>query len=511
MTFVSQIMAHAQSRPGALAFHGEDGALSYDSLVRQAGSVARVLGADPSVAPVAVMLPKGAAAVAAMLGILMAGRCYLPIDPKLPEARRADMLSDSGAELVYVAAPDPVLEGLVPPGLELRPLAADLHGPGLDQPLAPRGPDAALLYTSGSTNRPKGVRLGYGAVQCFLDWAIGYFGLTPEDRVASHAPFGFDISLLDLWATLAAGGSVHAVPEGQMGNGRYLIRFLEDRGITLWQSVPTPLAAIGAELAAGSPAPAALRHLCTTGESLPEQVRRDLAALGPAVWLHNIYGCTETNDTFVFSLPITEAAEDGVLPIGPALPYVAYRIVDETMTPVLPGEPGELLVRSGAAFEGYTDPELTRAAHVRLEGLDWYRSRDLVMEDPDRILHFLGRTDHTIKLRGVRIDLREIETALGRFPRTTDVLACVIACPRKGRQLVGVLGNMEAVSPLALKTHCAALLPRTAIPDRFVSRPGPLPRNANGKIDRRAVARILEDAFNPSFNPNGQEPANADA
>ncbi|MFV0386837.1 amino acid adenylation domain-containing protein [Paracoccus sp. (in: a-proteobacteria)] len=498
MQTIDRIMSQAANRPDARAIVTDRGTVSYGELIAQAASVAQVLRDLPDAPlslPVGIGLPKSPAAVAVMLGALLAGRAYLPMDPALPASRRADMIADSGADVVYVADDDTLAQFRQDcPQASLR-----LVGPDLSRRAAvrcdqrPPGADAALLYTSGSTNRPKGVRLGRGGVDVFVDWAIDYFGLQSTDRLASHAPFGFDISLLDLWAGLAAGAEVHLVPEGQLANGRYLIRFLNDHAITFWQSVPAPLTAIAAEIAAGHAPPASLRQICATGEVLPGSARVRLARLGPQVTLHNIYGCTETNDTFVFSLPVTEAADDGDLPIGLPVAYADFLIVDENCRPVPRGMSGELLTASGAGFTGYTDPAQTEAAHVTVAGQRYYRTHDLVCQDHDGMLHFLGRADHTIKLRGMRIDLREIEAALEQYPPVRDVVALAMPCDVRGRQLICVIASSRVaeMGQIALKAHCARLLPRQAIPDRFVIRDQPLPRNPNGKIDRRAVAAWL--------------------
>lgn len=503
MKVIQDILAQARTHPDALAVIGDDGAIGYRDLVMQAGGIAQMLshqGALP--APVAIAMPKSPEAVAVMLGVLLAGRTYMPLDPALPIMRRSDMLADSNTRLGYAATEAEAARlSAEHPGIEFRAARRDLSLPAVPVVASvPEGRNFALLYTSGSTNRPKGVRLGRAGVDCFVDWALNYFALGPQDRLASHAPFGFDISLLDVWAGLAAGAQVHLVPEGQMINGRYLIRFLEDRAITFWQSVPTPITAIADEIAAGHPVPRALRQLCTTGEALPQRTRNRLAVLGADVQVHNIYGCTETNDSFVYSLPASNLNAEGDLPIGYALAYIDYRICDEAGADVPIGQTGQLLVRSDAGFNGYTDPALTEAAHVTLDdGRRYYRSNDLVLSDRDGMLHFIGRADHTVKLHGYRIDLREVEAALQQHPELTEVVALLQSCKTRGKRLIAVLGGgvAQGLSSLQIKAHCARFLPRQAIPDSFVRHDPPLPRNGNGKIDRRAVADWLSRSAVP--------------
>ena len=511
MQLVDRILDHARQQPGAPAILGPAGTVTYAALLGEAGALAaRFAAADPEGdrRPVALMMAKSPRMAVAMLAALLAGRAYVPVDPGHPAPRRAEMIADSRAALVVVDEATDAADIAAVAG-DAQVIRADMPGDtaAFTAPIpADPADDAAILYTSGSTSRPKGVRLSRRAFDIFTGLATDYLALGPADRIASHAPFGFDISILDLFAGLAAGASVHLVPEGQMSNGRFLTSFIADRGITVWQSVPTAICAIARETAArqaaGDPSVPirSLRHVGTTGEPLPAACRGDLSAVNPHATLHNIYGCTETNDSVIFSIPVSEAAGEGQLPIGTPLPFADCRIVDDQRRDVARGETGELMVASATAFTGYTDPELTAAALVRLaDGSGpYYATRDLVVQDGDGILHFVGRVDHTIKLRGVRIDLREVEAALAAAFGQPEVVALTVPCAVRGRQLVGVLGGVMGgrtdaapLSPIELKKRCAAHLPRLAIPDRFVSLSDILPRNANGKIDRRRVADMV--------------------
>lgn len=514
MRFLERYVALAAQAPDAPALIDDFGAISRARLLAAAAAVARDLAtttpATGAAPPVGVAMPKSAGAVAVMLGALLAGRAYVPLDPGLPVERRARMIADSGLDVVYVADVAAAGEVGAPEG---RPVAARVFDPrdAARLPFADARPgdaasasaDAAILYTSGSTNQPKGVRLSRGAVDVFLDWALDYFGLGEGDVTASHAPFGFDISLLDLFGALGAGAAVALVPEGQMANGRFLAEFAARHGVTFWQSTPTALTALTGAIRDGAEAPA-LAHVCSTGEALPPATRRALSELcgapgATAPLFHNIYGCTETNDSFVLSAPVAEIAAlpaETDLPVGRPLPFIAWRVVDENLSPVAEGGQGELLVASRAAFTGYTDAALTKAAHVEVEGARYYRTRDIVRVEEDGNLRFFGRVDHTVKLRGVRVDLREIEACLAGVAGLHDPVAFVRDCPRKGRVLVcGFQFTGAPPSLVALKGHCARQLPRQVVPDLFLPVSEALPRNVNGKVDRRAAIAAFADAL----------------
>lgn len=492
MRTVDKICENARNQPRAAAIVDGETVMTYGDLLKRAGSVAEFLtnSTEPG-RSVGIGMAKSAEAGTAMLGAALAGRPYVPLDPALPPARRRLIVEDCRPGAILVAcekARKQLVAETVPAKVAVFQEATAIKADAFEPVEAER---LAILYTSGTTSRPKGVVLGAAALDTFVDWATRYFGLGREDRIASHAPFGFDISLLDFWAGLAAGATVHLVPEGHVANGAYLAAFLEERRITFWQSVPTAIEAIAGALDEAS-RELELRQLCSTGEVMSCRTRELLDRFGGGVTFHNVYGCTETNDTFVFTALIDEVSGNGDFPIGNALDYVTYRIVDEDGDPVSQGEQGELLVRSGAAFLGYTNAALTEAAHCSVEGLPHYRTRDLVIEDADNLLHFVGRIDHTVKLRGVRVDLREVEATLCAEQRIRDAVAFVLPCERKGKQLVAMISGPEAaeIPVLELKVHCARHLARQSIPDRFLIGPDPLPRNANGKTDRNAAQRI---------------------
>lgn len=529
MRFLDRYVAHAKAAPDAPAIVDDRGVVSRGALLGAATALACDLRAEAADrpagnAPVGVAMPKSAGAAAATLGALLAGRAYVPLDPALPDDRRRRMIEDSGMDVIFVA--DAVeaarVRRFAGPGIIVRAFDAgdrarlSLADDLLARP-APDAADAAILYTSGSTSQPKGVRLSRGAIDVFLDWAQDYFGLGPDDVTASHAPFGFDISLLDLFGGLGAGACVALVPEGQMANGRFLIDFIVRHRVTFWQSTPTALTAL-VGVASERRGGIALRHVCSTGEALPPATRRGLGLLsgaGARTLFHNIYGCTETNDSFVHTAPLADVAgapPEIDTPAGRPLPFIAWRVVDENLAPVGDGAQGELLVASRTAFTGYTDPALTDAAHVEVEGVRYYRTRDLVRVEEDGSLRFFGRVDHTVKLRGVRVDLREVESCLAAYEGLRDPVAFLRDCPKRGRVLVCGFNHGEAPpSLLALKQHCALHLPRQAIPDILLPFPTTLPRNVNGKVDRRAAVSAFSEALDARDVPASANPEKSHA
>jgi len=513
MSFIDAFVNHAKEMPGRIALSDTLRSWRYGELATLACDLANDLNwCAPDSGTVAIVMGKSPEMVIAILGVLLSGRCYVPIDPTIPTECRQRILMDSNATVLLCRAEDAAAS--VWPGqpaslCRLRVSAELPRQTGLESLVKPVLPHhksnnlAAILYTSGSTSTPKGVMLGWGAFDKFTTWAARYFDLGADDRVASHAPFGFDISILDLFATFLVGGHVVLVPEEHLINGRYLVQFLEREKITFWQSVPAPLIAlVSAELDGDLGFPD-LRHVISTGEAISAAVVGRLGRMAPNMMFHNIYGCTETNDSFIFTSSTRKLCLDAPIPVGRAIEYIDYKIVDGQDRPVPLGVPGELLVASPVAFEGYTDRRLTEKACVDLDGKRYFRTRDRVFQGRDEVVHFLCRTDTTVKIRGYRIDLAEVEACLLRVKIAKEVAVVSVLHPVKGKCLVGVLsiqlGDSSSISPIGLKQHCAQMLPRQAIPDWFEIQTTALPHNKNGKIDRHNLARIIQEKINHQY------------
>lgn len=363
-----------------------------------------------------------------------------------------------------------------------------------DDSAAPAGPFdhpstaedlAYILYTSGSTGRPKGVRITHGNARSFVDWWVRELAALPEDRFANHAPFGFDLSVLDLYGAFAAGASVHLVPTELSYAPEHLTRFLRERCISIWYSVPSALSLMIREGGLlDEDAPPGLRAVLFAGEPCPISTVRELAAWTEARLL-NLYGPTETNVCTFHEVTATTLETDRPPPIGMASSgNTVWAVTDDGQTAGV-GEEGELLVMGPTVMPGYWGcPPLAGP----------YRTGDLVRVLPDGSFDYLGRQDGLVKVRGHRVELGEVEATIAQHPEVSEV-AAVVAGAGLSRHLDVFVATRGGAAPgvLSLKRHVAERLPRYMIPDVVHHVPA-LPRTGNGKIDRMALAARADSA-----------------
>ncbi|QWF82457.1 amino acid adenylation domain-containing protein [Amycolatopsis sp. CA-230715] len=475
------VRATAKRHPGRVAVSGVDGSLSYAELDRRADALAASFVAA-GVVPgdrVLIWAAKSCAVVVAMQAALRAGAAYVPVDSTSPAGRVATVVRDC-APRVVCASPDRAEE--IARFLEEMPVFCDLGDlPEAAAPVAVAGGEddlAFILYTSGSTGTPKGVCLSHANAMAFVRWAIAELALGKEDRLANHAPFSFDLSVLDLYGALCTGGSVHLVAAELAYAPEQLVDFLRWREITVWYSVPSALLLMmrdGGLL--DRPAPAALRAVLFAGEPFPIGALRDLAGWTGARLL-NLYGPTETNVCTAHEVGEDDLARDRPVPIGTAVSGdTVWAVVDGEVA--RPGEAGELHVSGPSVMRGYWGREPQR---------DPYPTGDLVSVREDGSFEYLGRRDAMVKVRGHRVELGDVEAALTAHPDIAEAAAVVRGSALGGRIEAFVVPRPGArLGVLAVKRHCAERLPTYMIADDAHFVPA-LPRTANGKVDRAALA-----------------------
>lgn len=492
MRTLKDLLLEAAARaPGAIAVKcPERGAVSYGELDALANRIAHVLaGAGVGAGDrVGVFMPKSALALAAMQGALRVGAAYVPLDPASPLARVRTIAADCG--IAALAGDSAHLSAFAAETATTLPFLLALDG--AEGPLAaapvtpPRAPDldtsslAYVLYTSGSTGVPKGVAISQENALAFVDWAKALLDVTPADVLANHAPLQFDLSVLDIYAAFGAGACVALVPELAAFSPRQLVEFAASHGVTLWYSVPSALALMldhGGLLERGLPA---LRALCGAGEPFPPRLLAALRRSLPGVRVLNLYGPTETNVCTFYEAPAEVDGETPV-PIGAAASGDEVWAVKDDGSRATAGEVGELLVTGPTVMLGYwgQDPHPRGAP---------YRTGDLVRARSDGGFDYLGRRDRMVKLKGHRVELGEVESALGHHAGIGEVAAAVVGSGMDAKLVAVAVPRTERRVPLLeLKAHCSKHVPRYMIIDRVVWL-ARLPRTPNGKLDRTAIA-----------------------
>jgi clorobiocin biosynthesis protein CloN4 len=477
------VIEAAARRPDALAVSGPSRPLSYGELDALANGIAARLSAsglgrgDRAV----IWAGKSAATVAAMQAVLRLGAAYVPAEGSSPVSRIAAMARDCGARVVLASRPR-----LARISAELGEQVSyeDLDAPcdpsprPADEVVAP-GDLAYILYTSGSTGKPKGVCISHRNARAFIDWAYAELGPAPEDRFANHAPFAFDLSVLDLYVAFRAGASVHLIPPELSFAPAQLVEFLHREAITVWYSVPSALAVMmryGGLLE--RPAPGALRTVAFAGEPFPIAQLRSLAGWTSAR-LMNLYGPTETNVCTFREVTPADLARDRPVPIGAAASGDRVWAQRADGAAAGPGEEGELLVEGPTVMAGYWGQPPHQGP---------YRTGDLARVLPDGSFDYLGRSDHMVKIRGHRVELGEVEYVLAKHADVAEAAAIAVG-EGVDTRLVAFVAPQPGRDPgsLALRQHIAQHLPRHMMADEVQVLPT-LPRNGNGKVDRLALA-----------------------
>lgn len=468
--FVSACRRHG-ARPAVV---DGTGALDHSGLLARARAVARRLAAA-GVRPkdrVALHAERGADAVAAVHGALLAGAAYVPIDAQAPWGRVRDILADCRPRLLLTSRPAPARAGL-----PVLPLSEAVRGEAVGAPAKVRGGDPAyVLYTSGSTGRPKGIVLTHGNALAFSEWARRTFALRPSDRVASLASFQFDLSVFDLFSTRAAGASLHLVPYPDSLFAPRVAAFLATRKATVLYTVPSVLASIAA--AVGRRRFPALRLLLFAGEVMPPSLLEPWRRLAPRAARWNLYGPTETNVCLAYRLPAGAWPAESPVPIGRPAAGAEVAVVK-----------GELLVRGPAVMAGYLGRREACFARVPGRGAKpFYRTGDSVALGEDGEYRYLGRGDAQVKVRGYRVELGEVEAALRRQPGVADAAAVVVGEGPAASLAAFVVPRRGARGGERLLHALGTELPRYMVPARLetVAR---LPRLLSGKVDRLALSR----------------------
>jgi amino acid adenylation domain-containing protein len=502
------LVLSAQKYPDRIAVEETaDGSITYrdlDQLSDRLRDRLTQLGVRPG-DRVGIYLRKSIDAVASIFGILKAGAVYVPVDPGAPPARNAYIFSDCTVKVVILE--NRFVEKLCTEFASQNELPAllvlDGTGSGnylkgaleratTDNPVFPPSlqppPDnlAYILYTSGSTGKPKGVMLSHQNALSFIDWCSEVFEPSEIDRFSSHAPFHFDLSILDIYVSIKHGATLVLVEEEIGKDPVRLAPLISEKRISVWYSTPSILsflAQYGRVERYGFPD---LRLVLFAGEVFPIKHLRALKKLIPNPSYFNLYGPTETNVCTFYEIPqVIPEDRTSPFPIGKACSHYQIGILDEDGREVPPGKEGELCARGPGTMNGYWNlPEKTANAFlVDPSGNKWYKTGDVVFEEPDGNYIYVARRDRMVKKRGYRIELGEIEAGLYRHPAIKEV-AVVALQNDDGVKIRAFVShhNDNRPSIIELKQFCTQNLPTYMVPDLF-SFLDFLPKTSTDKID----------------------------
>ena len=481
-----------------------------------ADAVARWLrahGAQPN-RLVAIVMDKGWEQVVAALGVLQAGAAYLPIEGDVPAERQARVHAQGEATLVLTQSW--LIDRLAWPSgltvmaidrLEPATIAAGNRPDAADT--APRPDDLAyVIFTSGSTGVPKGVMLTHRAVvNTLLDlnarWSVG-----PADRVLALSALSFDLSVYDIFGTLAAGGAVVLPADDARRDAAHWLDRLRDDRVTVWNTVPALMQLlVEAAEAAGTCLPESLRLVLLSGDWIPVDLPGRIRALAPSAQLISLGGATEAAIWSIY-YPI-----DAVDPTWSSIPYgrplanQTWLVLHADWTPCPVWVPGELYIGGAGLAHGYwRDPERTRERFVThpVTGERLYRTGDWGRYRPDGDIEFLGRDDLQVKVQGYRIELGEIEAALLQQPGVAQAVAAVHGERMGDKRLAAYVVGRDATpppDPTALRGALHATLPSYMVPAR-IHVVAAMPLTANGKIDRHALAVLASDVGRNASRPD---------
>ncbi|MEU2616263.1 amino acid adenylation domain-containing protein [Micromonospora sp. NPDC007271] len=449
------VLAQAARTPGRLAVRDARVALTYGELVARAGAVAaalRVAGCAPG-DRVAVVMDKGAEQVVAVLGALAAGAVYVPIDTVQPPARRAGIIVDAGVR--HVLTQPWLADGPWPDGVTAHPVDAtapvepgttdlgDAAGAGPDDP-------AYVIYTSGSTGTPKGVVISHrGALNTIVD-INDRFRVGSGDRVLGLANLGFDLSVYDIFGLLAVGGAVVLPDPARRGDPSHWADLVARHEVTVWNSVPAQLQML-AHYLDGDPEVRlpALRLALLSGDWIPVPLPDAVRARVPGLEVVSLGGATEASIWSIHHRIGEVDRERPSIPYGTPLTNQRFHVLDQAGRPCPEWVPGELYIGGAGLALGYLgDPARTAERFVThtVTGERLYRTGDLGRYWPDGSLEFLGREDSQVKIRGHRIELAEIETALRAHPAVADAVCEAVGERLTDRRLAAFV-QPERIAP----------------------------------------------------------------
>lgn len=482
----------AQATPDAVAVVGDGVRLTYAELDSRVNRLARHLrsrgvGCGDRVAVVAERSP---GMLIAIFATLRAGGAYVPVDPDYPPDRISYLLTDSAVKAVLT---QPRFMARISEVADVVDIESDESYDDSDGPLEPDGDArdlAYVIYTSGTTGNPNGVMVEHHSVINRLDWMQRCYPIGPADVVMQKTPISFDVSVWELFLWACQGAAVCLLEPGGHKDPGIIVDTIQRHHVTAIHFVPSMLSMFleYVELMDAGDQVTSLRRVFASGEALRTHQVRTFRELCTAE-LINLYGPTEA--TVDVSHHICDNAGVGpTVPIGVPIDNIRIYIVDERLRIQPIGVPGELVIAGVGLARGYLDrPTLTEEKFVSppFEGEERvYRTGDMARLLDDGTFEFMGRLDHQVKIRGIRVELEEVAASLRGHPAVKDAVVTAGAGRSAQTSLRGYVVLREPADENELKRYAAARLPEFMVPTRIMALPE-LPLLPNGKLDRRSL------------------------
>jgi D-alanine--poly(phosphoribitol) ligase subunit 1 len=471
-------------RPDRVAHVSGSRSLTYGELRRRSDAVAaalvRRLPDDGS--PIAVLGHKEPEMLIGFLGAVKAGHPYVPIDSVVPSRRVARIVETAGCQVTLT--PEEIA------GMPDAPAAPERR-------LAPSDP-YYVMFTSGSTGDPKGVVITLGCLGTFLEWMLAEHRFAEGETFLNQVSYGFDVSVMDTYVALLTGGTVFSIGNDDVNDPKRLYRSLRASAVTTWVSTPSFAAMCLAERSFAAGMLPAVRRFLFCGEALPPEVAGQILDRFPDAEVWNTYGPTETTvATTSVRIDRDILGRHSPLPIGHPMPGSRLEVVDEDGRPVAPGERGEIVIAGPHVSPGYLgNPEVGGRAFHERDGLRAYRTGDRG-HWTDGLLFCDGRIDSQIKLHGHRIELGDVEANMQALAGVRGAVVLPVLKHARAHSLAAfvILGERPPGSEFEvsriLRARLAERVPAYMLPGRFVFLDA-FPMTANGKVDRRQLAALLE-------------------
>lgn len=494
-SIIDRLLSHAQRQPDAPAIYWRQSILSYQQLVDKVMALAAAFRKSDDQGPVAVHLSRTPDLIATLLASWYSGRAFVALDPKHPPHRRQMIISESQPALVVYDIRPPIMESDL-----LQRHIQDLLKTPATVPVAPlKSSDdtAYLLYTSGSTGKPKGIAIEHHSVQALVDWAQEYYQPDQLRCVLASTTITFDLAVFEIFVPLATGNALWLVDS-------VLDLFNTDdeyAALTLINTVPSA----GRELIRADAIPHSVSTVNLAGEALHWKLINDIYQHSQVQNVNNLWGPSEdtTYSTVFTSRRDDERPDSGPVPIGFPVSGSSVFIVDDQLQPVATGEAGEICLAGAGLAKGYhNNPVLTAERFPLLTDPDGnalriYRTGDWGHQDPNGMLHFHGRIDFQVKIRGHRIELEEPEQALLMLDEVREAAVIVRTHKEEQKLIVILVKSRHDQSDTELiqrcQHHLKETLPAYMMPHGWYVHPAALPRTTSGKICRRTLSASYQE------------------